>query len=415
MGQIMPAVTCPSCRTLVERRGDVSVCLGCSARYPITYDVIDLRDAKFDESDRFSIANDMLIATGLAASYDQATDFHQLCMVYEALWHQLRSQGEIATLDLKALLSAIRPRAVSRVRLAREQSNYEHIERLRRGRGRLLPSRNLALESGIGRSLFISALAAQFESLVAVDISLSRLLLGRKLADELKLSNIIFLCGNVERLPLASDSVDFVHSSGLIEHIDDQPAMVREAHRVLRHGGVLYVESPNRLTLGIEQHSGVRCAGLLPKPFRRLAARGRSARAATIPKLLSLGELRDLMTPLFEQHFHVDSRMQYNVCIPSGRSFGQILFSLPMAKRLARFRYELFSRLLLRFTPHHLALCVKAGSAKLTNDTRQSQGKEGERSWLRRRRGGVRSRGPDASTGSSSRRSVRPPSAGATL
>ncbi len=328
------------------------------------------------------------LANGLVASYDQATDFHQFYKVYEALWHQLRSQGEIATLDLETLLSAIRPRAVSRVRLAREQSNYEHIERLRRAeQRRLLPSRKLALESGISRILFISALAAQFESLVAVDISLSRLLLGRKLADELKLSNIIFLCGNVERLPLASGSVDFVHSNGLIEHIEDQSAMVREAHRVLRDGGVLYVESPNRLTLGVEKHSGITCAGLLTKPFRHVAPRGRSARATTIPKLLSLSELRDLMAPLFGRYFHVDYRTRYQARPRSARSFGQPSLSLPMVKRRARSRYKLLSRLLLRFMPHHSALCVKAWSAKLPSHNGQSEARRARHSSPEHRNG----------------------------
>lgn len=49
-----------------------------------------------------------------------------------------------------------------------------------------------------------------------------------------------------DRLPLADSSQDFVLSSHLLEHLADPIAALLEWHRVLRHGGLLFLRVPDQ-------------------------------------------------------------------------------------------------------------------------------------------------------------------------
>src|SRR6267142_2041504 len=57
----------------------------------------------------------------------------------------------------------------------------------------------------------------------------------------------VFLAGAGENLPFQDGSFDLVTMNQVIEHVSDQVAVIREAVRVLRSGGVLYVNCPNYL------------------------------------------------------------------------------------------------------------------------------------------------------------------------
>jgi SAM-dependent methyltransferase len=52
------------------------------------------------------------------------------------------------------------------------------------------------------------------------------------------------LVGDGERLPLADGCFDVVLAKAVLEHVRDAPAVVAEAHRVLKPGGFFYVELP---------------------------------------------------------------------------------------------------------------------------------------------------------------------------
>jgi SAM-dependent methyltransferase len=50
--------------------------------------------------------------------------------------------------------------------------------------------------------------------------------------------------GDVERLPLATGSVDLVVATGLLEHVADDRALLAETYRVLKAGGRAHYELP---------------------------------------------------------------------------------------------------------------------------------------------------------------------------
>lgn len=60
-------------------------------------------------------------------------------------------------------------------------------------------------------------------------------------ANDLGATNVDFLEGEIERLPLADESVDVVISNGVIDLVPDKDAVFAEIFRVLRPGGRMQV------------------------------------------------------------------------------------------------------------------------------------------------------------------------------
>ena len=77
-----------------------------------------------------------------------------------------------------------------------------------------------------------------FRKIVAVDISSERVGRLRSLLPEVEAH-----VGDVAPLVLEDNSVDFVFSDQVIEHVPDDRAMIAEIHRVLKTGGVAFVGS----------------------------------------------------------------------------------------------------------------------------------------------------------------------------
>ena len=51
---------------------------------------------------------------------------------------------------------------------------------------------------------------------------------------------------NGQDLPFASESMDFVHASHVLEHVDDYVKALQEWHRVLKVGGYMIINVPHR-------------------------------------------------------------------------------------------------------------------------------------------------------------------------
>jgi SAM-dependent methyltransferase len=92
-----------------------------------------------------------------------------------------------------------------------------------------------------------------------------------------RLSAPVFVNGVGEALPFSSECFDLVVMNQVIEHVENQRAVVREAARVLGPGGALYVACPNYLRF-YEPHYKILWMPLLPKALGRiyLRLRGRS-------------------------------------------------------------------------------------------------------------------------------------------
>jgi SAM-dependent methyltransferase len=85
-------------------------------------------------------------------------------------------------------------------------------------------------------------------------------------------SEHVFLAATGENLPLRDCSFELIVMNQVIEHVSDQTEVIREATRVLKPGGVLYVACPNYLRF-YEPHYKIFWLPLLPKALARLYLR----------------------------------------------------------------------------------------------------------------------------------------------
>jgi SAM-dependent methyltransferase len=96
----------------------------------------------------------------------------------------------------------------------------------------------LDLGSGAGADVLISARrVAPSGKAIGLDMTDEMLELARANATEAGLSNVEFIKGYIEEIPLPDDSVDVVISNCVINLSADKPKVLREVARVLRPGG----------------------------------------------------------------------------------------------------------------------------------------------------------------------------------
>jgi ubiquinone/menaquinone biosynthesis C-methylase UbiE len=75
--------------------------------------------------------------------------------------------------------------------------------------------------------------------------------------------NVFYLAADAQSLPFEGESFDLVTAFSLIEHVPDQERMLREGLRVLKKGGKLVMQFPNRHFF-MELHSGIPFYCLVP-------------------------------------------------------------------------------------------------------------------------------------------------------
>ena len=98
--------------------------------------------------------------------------------------------------------------------------------------------RVLDLGSGGGIDVLLSAArVGPTGRAFGLDMTDEMLALARRNASEAKATNVEFLKGFIEAIPLPSDSIDVVISNCVVNLAADKPAVFREIARVLRPGG----------------------------------------------------------------------------------------------------------------------------------------------------------------------------------
>jgi len=101
-------------------------------------------------------------------------------------------------------------------------------------------ARVLEVGAGTGRDTdHIAAMGAEAHALDYSEESLA--LMRASIRHPVKI-----VCGDALRLPFASETFDVVYHQGLLEHFRDPGALIDENVRVLKKGGVLLIDVPQR-------------------------------------------------------------------------------------------------------------------------------------------------------------------------
>jgi len=100
----------------------------------------------------------------------------------------------------------------------------------------------LDLGSGAGFDAFLAAKrVGESGKVIGVDITEEMIEKAKRLAKKNGYKNVEFILGDIESLPLDDESVDVIISNCVINLAPDKDKVFKEAHRVLKLGGRMYV------------------------------------------------------------------------------------------------------------------------------------------------------------------------------
>jgi ubiquinone/menaquinone biosynthesis C-methylase UbiE len=151
------------------------------------------------------------------------------------------------------------------------------------------------LEVGCGTAALGAAFAARGAAVVATDVSLRWLVLAQKRLAEQGTPEVELVACAAESLPFDDESFDLVAASDVVEHVQSPQRFADEAARVLRPGGLLFLATPNRYSLGLEPHVRLWGVGYLPRPAAERYVRAARGVSYDHVHLLSARSLRRLL------------------------------------------------------------------------------------------------------------------------
>ena len=100
----------------------------------------------------------------------------------------------------------------------------------------------LDLGSGAGMDVFLAARkVGNSGKVIGVDITMDMIRKARRNAKKNGFTNVEFRHGDIEELPVDSDSVDLILSNCVINLTPNKSKVFNEAYRVLRKGGKMYI------------------------------------------------------------------------------------------------------------------------------------------------------------------------------
>ncbi len=100
----------------------------------------------------------------------------------------------------------------------------------------------LDLGSGAGFDAFLAARkVGKTGKVIGVDITEAMIEIARENSKKYPSFNVEFILGDIENLPIADESIDIITSNCVINLAPNKQQVFREAYRVLKRGGLLYL------------------------------------------------------------------------------------------------------------------------------------------------------------------------------
>jgi arsenite methyltransferase len=100
----------------------------------------------------------------------------------------------------------------------------------------------LDLGSGAGFDTFLAAKrVGKKGKVIGVDMTEEMITKAKEIAEKYKYENVEFKLGEIEELPINDNSIDIIISNCVINLAPDKLKVFKEAYRVLRQGGIMYI------------------------------------------------------------------------------------------------------------------------------------------------------------------------------
>jgi ubiquinone/menaquinone biosynthesis C-methylase UbiE/uncharacterized protein YbaR (Trm112 family) len=271
-------ICCPQCRGELERRQDLIACLSCGRTYPIILDIPDLR---ISPDPYIGMDEDRAKGRRLAEHFGDF-DFEGFVDFYYSMTAAVPAQD--ARRYKRGVMAA----------LDRAENWLRSWETVGAGNGRA----DRLLDIGCGTAPLLVA-AKNYPCRVGLDIAFRWLVVAKKRLADARM-DLPLICACAEALPFPSGAFDRVVADSALEHLKDQPQALTEIHRVLRPGGLLFIATPNRFSLGPDPHTGIWGGGWLPRRWTDALVRRKNG----IPPVRKLLDVFTLKSLLRKAHFN---------------------------------------------------------------------------------------------------------------
>lgn len=142
---------------------------------------------------------------------------------------------------------------------------------------RYLPEDGVAVDLGCGAGTMVKEMSARARTAIGVDVDdasfrkhegVEVAAAGERELD--RRSGAVLVKTTLSDVPVRDESVDFVTSRWVFEHLEDPGAAVHEIRRILKPGGVAMIVVPNR------RHPGIFLSSLLPLRVKQALLRSSS-------------------------------------------------------------------------------------------------------------------------------------------
>jgi ubiquinone/menaquinone biosynthesis C-methylase UbiE len=354
---------CPNCKSHLIIEDDSGIlCKHCGEHYPSYFGIVDFRLSSKDTTASFSIEKDLILAKSLQTIYDSVETFNGLFYIYDSLRKNVSSEIEITDDILKITLQSSKKydKPLSQNQIFHGFHIINRLDLFMKEAGWIIQNKDICLENGCGHGFFIEGLSKNFDKLIVLDFSLCYLMLAKKICDERGIVNTDLICANAENPPIKQNTVDFIHSNNVIEHVSNQAAMIAGMFDILKEQGILFLLSPNINSAYFEPHFRLPFFGLIPFPIRHWLIwrlQGRDCRTVTP---LSLPKLNLLIKNNFNGDIIISFLPRGLTNTTSGGLIRKFIVLGLTNKFIGGLVYLTMNKLFLYFMPYHVALCKKA-------------------------------------------------------
>lgn len=284
--------SCPACRDELINAIDGLSCQACQKTYPLVGGVPDLR--LLDIKTNALFADDAQRAQILRSRSPSLSLPELIRLCYELPGSRTK---EALDCTVSFMLNG-------KMRMGQLLEGFSDFAA---EQGWQIPKGGRALDLGSGCGMTTSGLLQDYVEIYGINPAEDEMVVAQKINQEQHEGKINFCLALGEQLPFPDNFFELVVAADVIEHVVDPKAVLREIERVLKPGGMLLANSPNKYNIFTpDGHVHIKYVGFIPSLFREAYVRWRTGGASwklRNIRLLSYGQLRSGLKKLQQSRF----------------------------------------------------------------------------------------------------------------